>query len=268
MPDYVPYHGNALPVGIGHSCGGKRMFCGVCGNHNPADAVACLRCGNITAPVANGLQSTPQGGLMPQAYSLTLLGNILTVLLPITALLWLLHLSDTGTAPASYQTGTSVHVSTIGLLLGAVMVAMIVLFLTWFYRARKNAGLSTWRQRWSPGWAVGAWFLPPVFAWFPYQIMADIWRAGRPPDRRVGAANAVLPGLWWALWVLAWITSFQYQHVESANISVTHYNLNFGGTTLSATFAAAAAIVLAVIVRMVSTGPVGHVLAPVNTGQT
>ena len=238
------------------------MICSVCGNYNPPGAEACLRCGSITNPMTNGVPSAPQGGLMRQAYSLTLLGNILTVLLPINALLLLIHIKDIGNVPASYPGGISLQADIFSWLLAVVMVATIILFLNWFYRARKNAGLSTWRQRWSPGWAVGAWFLPPVLAWFPYQIMADIWRAGRLPEQRKGAANAALPGVWWALWVLAWITSFQYQHVESGDLTITRYNLAFAGTTLSAMFAAAAAIVLAIIVRTVSTGPVSLLLVP------
>lgn len=91
--------------------------------------------------------------------------------------------------------------------------------------------------------------------------MADIWRAGRPADQRARAASAALPGLWWALWLLAWITSFQHETTQVTHGPTTDitsiYALNFGGTTLSAVFAAAAAIVLIMIIRTVSAGPVG-----------
>jgi len=34
------------------------------------------------------------------------------------------------------------------------------MFLVWFYRARVNAEGHGWPQRLSPGWAIGAWFVP------------------------------------------------------------------------------------------------------------
>jgi len=102
--------------------------------------------------------------------------------------------------------------------------------------------------------------------WFPYQIMADIWRAGRRPDQRQGAASAALPGVWWALWILAWVTSFQHQTTHTSHGTDTtitsSYSLNFGRTAFSAAFAAAAAILLVVIIRKVSAGPVGHPRTP------
>jgi hypothetical protein len=85
--------------------------------------------------------------------------------------------------------------------------------------------------------------------------------AATPADQRARAASAALPGLWWALWLLAWITSFQHEATQVTHGSTTDitsiYALNFGGTTLSAVFAAAAAIVLIMIIRTVSAGPVG-----------
>ena len=171
-----------------------------------------------------------------QVYSLSWLANALTVLFPITTVLLVFQLPGSTAKAAHPSSGIYLHVSGIaGMLFAVVMLTTIILFLNWLYRARKNAGMTTWRQRWSPAWTIWAWFLPPVLLWFPYQIMADIWRAGRRPDRRQGAASAALPGVWWALWILAWVTSFQHP---------------------------AAAIVLVVIIRKVSAGPVGHPPTP------
>lgn len=149
-----------------------------------------------------------------------------------------------------------------GLAVAALILATVVLFLNWFYRARTNASLSAWPQRWSPGWAIGSWFLRPVLLWFPYQIMTDIWRAGRPPGPRDRPPNAVLPGLWWASWTLAWLTAFQHTTRTTASGTSSSYALNFGGTSPSAAFVAAAAIMLIVIIRKVSAGPVGQPAHP------
>ena len=159
------------------------VICSFCGNHNPAGARTCLRCGRLTTePVA-------------QVYPLSALGNIVAVLFAIDAALLIVGIRADMSRSAPASSGVRVSGGPLGLAVAALMLATVVLFLTWFYRARKNAGLSTWRQRWSPGWAIGSWFLPPVLLWFPYQIMADIWRAGRPAGPRDRPSNAVLPGL-------------------------------------------------------------------------
>lgn len=230
------------------SASGGLMICSACGNHNPAEASACLRCGRPATVVA------------ARVYPLSALANTLTLFFAIDAALLIVSAgADVGrSVPAG--SGLRVNGGLLGLAVLALLLATVAVFLNWFYRARKNAGLSAWRQRWSPGWAIGSWFLPPVLLWFPYQIMADIWRAGRSPGLRDGPSNAVLPGLWWACWVLAWITSFQHTTQTTADGTSTSYALNFGGTPPSAVFAAAAAILLIVIIRKVSTGPVGDLL--------
>ena len=214
-----------------------------------------MRCGKLAAePTA-------------QVYPLSALGNTLTVLFAIDAALLIVGAGADMSRSAPASSGVRVSGGPLGLAVAALMLATVVLFLNWFYRARKNAGLSVWRQRWSPGWAIGSWFLPPVLLWFPYQIMADIWRAGRPPGLRDGPSTAVLPGLWWACWALAWVTSFQHTTRTTATGTSSSYALNFGGTSPSAIFAAAAAIMLIVIIRKVSMGPVGHPLVQAAADQ-
>lgn len=73
-------------------------------------------------------------------------------------------------------------------------VAAGVAFLIWVARVRGNAVLIAGEQsqRRSHGWAIGGWVCPIVNLWFPYQIMADIYRASA---RRAGSQ---IVGWWWA----------------------------------------------------------------------
>lgn len=75
-----------------------------------------------------------------------------------------------------------------------VLVA-VVMFVVWFYRARVNADSLGWPRRRSPGLAIWAWFAPVINLYFPFQIMADIWRAGLPAEARANPAK--LPATWW-----------------------------------------------------------------------
>jgi hypothetical protein len=171
--------------------------------------------------------------------------------------------------------GISAAVSLVGIvirpavtILNLLGLPLIILFLIWFYRARQNAAHLDWPQRWSPGWSIVGWFVPICFLWIPYRIMADIWRAGAPAQDR--ANFPVLLGGWWACWCLAWFTGYRTTTVTTPSpvpgsprptftTTTTTHSLVFGGTVPSLVFAAAAAALLAHIVRHVSAGPVGAV---------
>jgi hypothetical protein len=174
-----------------------------------------------------------------RTYNLQGLATTLTVMLVIDALAAL----------------TSLLTSATQLLAALLTVPIMIVFLTWFYRARQNAGYLDWPQRRSPGWAIGSWIVPIGFLWFPYQIMIDIWRAGLPAGQR--KAFAYLPAAWWACWCVAWITA--RPGTPAAGGHARAAGLVFDSTKLSLAFGAAAAVLLALIVRQVSAGPVGSV---------
>ncbi|ALG12112.1 hypothetical protein AOZ06_39285 [Kibdelosporangium phytohabitans] len=130
-------------------------------------------------------------------------------------------------------------------------VTSAVVTLVWMYRARRNVR-AVGRQRHAPGWAIGGWFCPIVNLWFPVQIVSDIATADQPSAR--SRTYAVIRSTWWVCWLAAWASGVQYQETRSwtadGDTSVSH-NLaaNFGGTLVSRAFGAAAAFLLAVLVR-------------------
>jgi hypothetical protein len=126
------------------------------------------------------------------------------------------------------------------------LFVVCVLFVTWFYRARVNAEGRGWPQRLPPVWAVAGWIAPLVNFWFPFQIMADIWRAGLPAEER--ANRATLPGIWWASLValaLLWSALGPAIHLWYVGIPVRIIGV-------------LAAILTALLVRRVSDGPLGQ----------
>jgi hypothetical protein len=63
---------------------------------------------------------------------------------------------------------------------------------------RRNAGL--WApQRHGQGWALGAWFTPVLFLWFPFQMLGDVWRASEPAPASRRGTDPVAKA-WWACW--------------------------------------------------------------------
>ncbi|MEW2636028.1 DUF4328 domain-containing protein [Streptomyces sp. NPDC048389] len=87
------------------------------------------------------------------------------------------------------------------------VLAVIVLFIIWFYRVRSNAGVFAYGlQRRGQGWAVGAWFIPVANLWIPRGIAVDVWRASRTdPFATDDHQRHTLLNLWWAGFVTTWL---------------------------------------------------------------
>jgi hypothetical protein len=115
------------------------------------------------------------------------------------------------------------------------------------YSLRKLEGHG-WPQRLSPGWAIGAWLVPVVNFWFPFRIMVDIWRAGLPEQPRTKIA--ILPGMWWAS-VLAFFYLLLSDVPTGPPHPAWHVSMPLYGTWVLA------AIMTALLVQKVSSGPVG-----------
>ena len=78
-----------------------------------------------------------------------------------------------------------------------------ILVLTWIHRANHNARrLGAIDMHFTPGWAIGWYFVPIAWFWKPYQAMTEIWRASRnPSDWRGEPVSPLLPW-WWVLWIV------------------------------------------------------------------
>ena len=97
-------------------------------------------------------------------------------------------------------------------LLGSVVsLATTILFLVWTYRADKNLrAFGTQGLRFTPGWAVGYFFVPIMGLYRPYQVFREIWRASDPaPASRVGQTWQFIraPALLMVWWVCSIIDS-------------------------------------------------------------
>jgi hypothetical protein len=89
----------------------------------------------------------------------------------------------------------------IGLLQSGLGIVTGITFLKWIYRAYKNIqGFGAEGLRFSPGWAVGYYFIPILSLIRPVQVMSEIWRASDDPrnwPRRPGSWVIVS---WWTFY--------------------------------------------------------------------
>lgn len=92
-------------------------------------------------------------------------------------------------------------------------LASLVLFCFWVHRSYANlVPLGSMRMRFTPGWAVGYFFIPVVVFVRGVQVMRDLWIDSQPlpvggssPETLV--RRAPLVGWWWAMWIVTMLSS-------------------------------------------------------------
>ena len=88
----------------------------------------------------------------------------------------------------------------------AIFIATVVVFSRWIYVAHANKwSLGATGMRFTPGWAIGSFFVPIINLYMPYQAMKELWLVSADPlqwqhQRR----SAILPW-WWLFWLVSGI---------------------------------------------------------------
>jgi hypothetical protein len=79
-----------------------------------------------------------------------------------------------------------------------------IVFCCWVYVVAENVrALGARRLKYSPGWAVGYYFIPIVCLWVPYQAMKEIWKASVDPGNWRSIRTSPIVSWWWGLWLFA-----------------------------------------------------------------
>jgi len=78
-------------------------------------------------------------------------------------------------------------------------IVTAILFLVWIHRVYLNlSALGAFNLTYSPGWAVGGFFVPFLNLVRPFQVVKEIWRASDPDEYAWRQARtSPLVGLWW-----------------------------------------------------------------------
>jgi hypothetical protein len=103
-----------------------------------------------------------------------------------------------------------------------VYLAALVVFCFWVHRAYANLiPLGSRRTRFTPGWAVGHFFIPLLSFVRGLQVMRDLWIESQPlPVERAADATLVrrapLVGWWWAMWIVMTV-SFHHRSSRMTN---------------------------------------------------
>jgi hypothetical protein len=89
-----------------------------------------------------------------------------------------------GITPPPYHAPTNSFTS-LGLLVGLVTVAAVIVACIWQHRAATAARALGIPSPYSPAWGVGCWFVPVVNLWMPYGAVRACLPAGHPERPRV-----------------------------------------------------------------------------------
>lgn len=104
------------------------------------------------------------------------------------------------------------RVQTIAIFQIFVFITTAIFFLIWKNQAYKNLDpLNATEREYSSGWAVGAYFVPFLNLFRPFQIMREIWKGSDPNfinnsninniSWKVAPSNTILP-LWWTFFLI------------------------------------------------------------------
>ena len=190
------------------------VSCQRCHTANEPGAAYCYQCGLpldeeaeprlTTPPLDDATVSDYVSSRTRANWTIGLTAGVcLALLLHIAILNWQLDLvTDGGSARAMLVAIEGVELA-VGLQL-LLWGASIIAFLMWEHRVSKNLPtIGMHGQRYSPGWAVGWWFIPIANLFMPYLVMAEIWR-GSTASFRDAWDKAPVPSIlkvWWCLFI-------------------------------------------------------------------
>ena len=103
-----------------------------------------------------------------------------------------------------------------------------VFFIRWFRRAYYNLGLKAEYLNEKEGWAAGAWFIPIVNLYKPYQMMKEMYVVTigllqRHNGNDTPKQKTATIGWWWTLWIINGILSQIYAQMAKYADDVDSY---------------------------------------------
>jgi hypothetical protein len=125
----------------------------------------------------------------------------------VRALLWFLHYVAIVRGSRSFEFLHTISGAMLVVLRVQTPVALValVLFLMWLARANRNLGaLSGEQMAFTPGWAVGWFFVPFANFVMPYRVVKEIWQVSRRQEKD---RSTFLVGWWWCLSVAGYALS-------------------------------------------------------------
>jgi hypothetical protein len=117
------------------------------------------------------------------------------------------------------------------------MIVCIVFWCIWTNRCAKNIRALVAKPgflEYTPGWAVGWYFIPIAFWWKPYQAHKEIWQASDSPSQPATGTVPGIVGIWWAFWIIMNIAANFSSRIDDASLQVPFAGVDLALTTIAA----------------------------------
>ncbi|MEM7143753.1 MAG: DUF4328 domain-containing protein [Verrucomicrobiota bacterium] len=104
------------------------------------------------------------------------------------------------------ETAIAMAFGLVGIGILGVYLMCVIFWCVWTNRCAKNVralGANPRLLEYTPGWAVGWYFIPIAFWWKPFQAHREIWRATESPESPGTGEVPGAVGVWWFFWVVA-----------------------------------------------------------------
>jgi hypothetical protein len=137
-----------------------------------------------------------------------------------------------------------------------VQIGTAVVFLMWIYSAHANLTLLRVEgQQYSPGWAVGYFFIPFLNLIRPYQVVQEIWKGSDPETSSLSESawkarpgNSLAP-LWWLSWLIYNFTAYiSFRILMNPTLSIQDHKI---GVVLAAVSQGATIIAAPLILSII-----------------
>ena len=122
---------------------------------------------------------------------------------------FLSDLKDGASPDEAYAEALDDRQSTFGTVQVVSLLACAIAFCSWFAQAHRNLGAAGVQNlRYSPGWAVGGFFVPLLNLVRPHQVMQEVWTGSMSLARNPQADwRQIQPppivGWWWGLFLVS-----------------------------------------------------------------
>jgi hypothetical protein len=116
------------------------------------------------------------------------------------------RIADGGVVSETEAAASDSRQQLLGGLYLIIFLVTVMIFSRWTYLANRNTRpLGADALEFTPGWAVGWYFVPIAFLWKPYQALKETFKASHPDftENWKQAPHPAIMRLWWTLWILS-----------------------------------------------------------------
>ncbi|MBX3742666.1 MAG: DUF4328 domain-containing protein [Akkermansiaceae bacterium] len=150
-----------------------------------------------------------------------------------------------------------------------IYIATIICFCMWVHRANRNSrGFGAQGMQFTPGWAVGWYFIPFANLVKPCQSMAEIWKVSGDPIGWTHRKAGPVVGIWWTLWLLSNISSNISSRLGLAAETIDQIKTSTIASLISNGFGVASAVAAIILVLNVYRRQAALVSGSQATGDT